>query len=84
RRTKAPRRASAASLLRQIAGNACPAVPAVGAGLEARQLETTDLLHGGSFGVAFFDGAGGNGMVGEVALEPAVDAIGGDQNVEKI
>ena len=28
------------------------------------------------FGVAFFDGAGGGGMVGEVVLEPAVQAIG--------
>ena len=27
-------------------------------------------------GVAFFDGAGGGGMVGEVVLEPAVEAIG--------
>ena len=26
-------------------------------------------------GVAFFDGAGGGGMVGEVVLEPAVEAI---------
>ncbi len=27
-------------------------------------------------GVAFIDGAGGGGMVGEVVLEPAVEAIG--------
>jgi hypothetical protein len=84
RRTKAPR-ASAASLLPQTAGTAWPTVPAAVAGLAASQLgpaETKDLRHGKaalSASPSSVVRVGGD-MVGEVAIEPAVDAIGGDQN----
>jgi len=40
--------------------------------------------HADSFGVAFFDGVGGGGMVGEVVLEPAIEAIGSSPAAERM
>src|SRR5690349_14898891 len=75
-------RACAASRLADAAGTAPRPVQAADARLAAYELrmsEAQDLLHRttGLFGVAFLDGVRDVGMVGDVVLEPAVDAIDG-------